>query len=216
MDNKDFTVHDRLGPVTVTGRLLVDKRFGSDKPRWTDMALYQIVETGSHWQVAVQCGGCTPPRRLAVGVTMLADAPVVCGGCQQTFSPITGEKERPFRYALEIIARSWVYHRHGGPCVKSRHAISRIADVKKSGGRWRNLYPCRRCNPPDLEEMGPNERIAEEREDCHVILCTDATSIVYKLYRRSGDISELAAKLLYEAAAKDDDIARALRSTRRI
>ncbi len=217
MENKEFTVHDRLGPLTVTGKLLVDQRFGSEhKTRWTDMALYQVVETAQDRRVTVSCQGCTPPRTLIVGVDTFSQAPIVCGQCQKSFTPDEKQRERPFRYALEIIARSWVYHRVDGPCATKRHKINTVSDVRKSAGRWRNLYPCQKCKAPDLADMRDDESIAEERQDSHVYLCPDATTIVRRLYHHSGQISQLAAKLLREAARKDPDIATAWKNQRRI
>lgn len=216
MNNKEFSVHDRLGPLTVTGSLLVDQRFGSDrKPRWTDMALYRIVETDHDARLTISCGGCNPPRVLLASPDALA-APIVCGNCEKPFAPDMRQQDKPFRYALEIIARSWVYHRVDGPCVKRRHKISTVGEVWDSNARWRNLLPCTRCKPDDLKSMRDDERIAEERQDPHVYLCSDASAIVKRLYHHSGEISEMAAKMLREAARLDPDIARAWRGSRRI
>lgn len=193
MELEEFTVHDRLGPVTITGALLSDQRYGSEtKPRWTDLALYRIVETRRSSSYAARGEG---PDRLVLE---------------------TNRRERPFRYALEIIARSWVYHDADGTCVKERHAISVVADVRMSGGRWRSLYPCPTCKPADLENMRPDDRIAEERQDTHLYLCSDANAVIKRLYRHSGEISVLAAKLLHEASTEDRNIAEALRRMRRI
>lgn len=213
MDNREFTVHDRLGPLTVTGQLLADQRFGSQdytrKPRYTDMALYGIVETQQNRRVTVSCQGCTPARSLLVSEVTLHDAPVVCGRCEKPFLPDASQEDEPFRYVLEVIARSWVYHDINGPCKKTRHSIQTVGDVYKSVERWRNLVPCNRCNPPDLQDMKDGERIAQERHDTHLYLCTDPLSIVKRLYHRSGEISVLAARLLREAAVKDPAIATA-------
>lgn len=217
MDFKEFTVQDRLGPLTVRGELLADRRFGADrKPRWTDLALYQVTTTVQDWRVTVACEGCQPARTLVVNAGTLSEAPIICGQCDKPFTPDERQREKPFRYALEIIARSWVYHRVPGPCVKKRHMITTVGEVEKSNERWRNLLACRTCTPVDLVDMNDNDRIAEERQDSHVYLCSDAITIVNRLYRHSGEISPLAAGLLREAAMKDPEIAAAVKSTRRI
>lgn len=218
MENKELTVHDRLGPLTVTGKLLVDQRFGSDrKPRWTDMALYQIVETNRDRRVTLSCEGCAPPRALVTNAITFAEAPIICGRCRKPFTPERHQQERPFRYALEIIARSWVYHDVNGPCIKPKHLITTVGKVKESpGGRWRNLLPCTRCHPADLEKLRESDRIGEERADTHVYLCSDAKAIVSRLYRHSGELSQMASRMLREAARKDPDIAAVLARPRRI
>lgn len=217
MENKEFTVHDRLGPVTVTGELLSDQRFGSDrKPRWTDLALYRVVETVHDWRLSLSCGGCSPPRMVLTSPDTLGEAQIICSECTKPFAPDGRQQDKPFRYALEIIARSWVYHRSPGPCVKRRHKITTVGDVRKSEGRWDNLFPCRVCKPLDLEDMRPDERIAEERSDTHVYLCSDAAAIVNRMYRHSGEISGMATRLMLEAAKKDPDIAMAWKRPRRI
>jgi hypothetical protein len=194
MEHKEFTVHDRLGPLTITGQLLSDQRFGSGrKPRWTDMVLYRLTRTERDYSRTARSSG--PDQRFVLEER---------------------RRESSFRYALEIIARSWVYHGATGPCVRERHTITTIGEVRGSPGRWKNLLPCTRCNPPDLEKMRDDEHIAEENPDAHLYLCYDARSLVKRLYRHSGEISELGAKLLNEAAMADSGIAVALRERRRI
>lgn len=194
MEHKEFIVHDRVGAVSIIGTLLSDQRFGSEtKPRWTDMALYRIIETRRSHSRTVR--GAAPGQPLFVE---------------------EDKREKPFRYALEIIARSWVYHDATGRCVKERHTVTTVGEARQSPGRWRQLYPCTVCNPPDLEKMDAGDRIAEENEELHLYLCSDASAVVKRLYRHSGEISVLAAKLLSESASKDRPLALALRRPRRI
>lgn len=218
MANREFTVHDRLGPLTVTGQLLSDQRYGGsfNTPRWTDMALYGIVETLQNRRVTVSCQGCAPARSLLVSESALLDAPVVCGRCEKPFILDGSQDDKPFRYVLEIIARSWVYHDVNSACRKSRHKIQTVSDVYESVERWRNLVPCNRCNPPDLQDMQDGDRIAQERHDTHLYLCSDADAIIQRLYHRSGEISVLAAKLLRAAAREDPSIALAWKRLRKI
>lgn len=170
-DVQEFTVRDQLGELTLRGRILADCRWGrSDKPRWTDMVLYGVVDP-----------------------------------------------ESEFKYALETIARSFVYHRVGGPCVRAGHPIRMIDEVKQSEHRWRWLVPCTRhgCRPPDLEKMRPSDRIAEEKDRHHLYLCKDPKDILRRLYKEKGEISGLAAKLLHMAAENDPEIATAWRDAPR-
>jgi hypothetical protein len=218
---KEFVVHDRLGELRVTGELLSEQRFGGDgtKLRWTDMALYAVTETvhDGRLAVTVECEGCVPSRVFTLGAEFYDQGAILCGLCGKPFIPSEQQADQPIRYALEVVARSVVYHRVGGPCVRKRHMITTVGDVKRSDYRWDNLTACDKpgCRPPDLEDMRDNEKIAEERTDPHVYACTDAASVITRLYRR-GEISGLAAKLLRESARKDPDIAKAMRNPRRI
>lgn len=124
-----------------------------------------------------------------------------------------------FRYALEITARSVVYHAVSGPCARpERHRITTIADVRKSPERWDTLIPCDRtgCEPEDLEKLNDNDQIAEEVEEPHAYLCVYAIDIIDRLYHHSGEISELAADMLNKAARNDSYIDRARKMRWRI
>lgn len=174
LEVKEFEVRDRMGPLTLRGKLLADCRYGSEsKLRWTDMALYKVVDRSSRYQ-----------------------------------------------YALEIIARSFVYHRANGPCLRKKHRITSIVMLRARAGenRWKALYPCTRsgCAPGDLEDLDDDYRIAEEQPDTHLYLCTRPADILDRLYRHSGHISELAAELLHKAAKEDPGIEMAWKKTRRV
>jgi hypothetical protein len=58
MELKEFVVHDRLpGPgLTIRGRQLALRkgRGYTTMPRWTDMALYEIVDPDSEWRYAFE------------------------------------------------------------------------------------------------------------------------------------------------------------------
>lgn len=221
MDHKEFTVRDRLGPLRFRGTLLSDKRWtAGQRPRWTDMALY-VVDAMAHdrtLKVRVECEGCRPVRTLSVEQGTFEEGPILCGRCEKPFIPADRQEEEPIRYALEITARSRVYHRVGSPCVRSKHKIRRVGEIEHDPERWAELLACREsgCRPGNLNDMDPADRIAEERDDPKIYLCTDASAVIRKLYRRNGEITELAAKLLRDAAAKDADIAAAVAGRRRI
>jgi len=130
---------------------------------------------------------------------------------------ITDQKS-PYQYALQITARSCVYHRIGGPCVDSRHRITTVEEVLKDEDRYDMLVSCRKpgCKAPDLDHMPEDSKIAEEVDDHHLFLCSNPADILRKLYRHKHEISPLAGDLLEEAALKDPRLAAAWKRTRRI
>lgn len=173
MEIKEFTVQDRMGDLTLTGRILSERRWEhrEHKTRWTDMVLYRVVD-----------------------------------------------KRSPYQYALQMIARSRVYHRFGGPCVKKHHRIRTVESVRKEPERWKGLSACwnNGCKPPELDLMNSDDVIAEERDEPHLLLCSNASDILDKLYHHKGEIGILAGSVLREAAKVDPFIAQAWKHTRRV
>ena len=136
LSTEEFVVHDGLGPgLTLRGRRLAytsgDDR--TEKYRWTDIAIYEVIDRSSHW-----------------------------------------------KYAIQVIAKSYVYHRVDSPCVSERHRIATIKHIRSSDHRWKNLYPCwkKDCTPPDLEHMTDDAQVAEEREEPSLYLCTNPADIL--------------------------------------
>lgn len=221
MEAQEFTVRDRLGPLRFRGQVLSDKRWDAGgKLRWTDMALY-AVEGMAHdrlLRVTVECGGCRPARSFQTEQKIFDEGAIICGLCGEVFSWAEHQEEEPIRYALEITARSRVYHRVGSSCVRSKHRVWTAADIARDPIRLKELSPCPEsgCRPAPLGQMRPNDRVAEERDSHQIYLFTNAAAIINKLYRRNGEITNLAAKLLKEAAVKDADIAAAMTDRRRI
>lgn len=219
MESKELTVHDRLGPIRFKGSLLSDKRWTlSRQVRWTDMALYAVdsMAHDSHLRTTLECEGCQPARLLLVGPETIDEGAILCGICAKPFVIAERQEEQPIRYALEITARSRVYHQLGSRCVRSKHRIRKVKEVEQDTARWGELVPCRDCRPSRLSQLGPDQYIAEERDEPQIYLCISAAAVINKLYRRNGEITELAAKLLKDAAVKDLDIAEAIDSRRRI
>lgn len=177
MEPSEFIVHDRLGPLTLRGYTLSDRRWkprrgdGLDRRRWTDMVLYRVEDPKS-----------------------------------------------PYQYALQITARSIVFHRPGGPCASPRHRIVTAAEVWKDSERCISLVPCRKpgCRPQELGLMDGQAKIAEEQDDHHLFLCTSASDILKKLYRQKGEISSLAGDVLEDAARVEPRIAQAWKTRRRV
>lgn len=215
---QEFTVRDRLGPVKFTGRILADCRYGRmDKPRWTDMALYEITDPQRTMRSVEEI-----ETELAQDLTKEPpfqelpeeQADALIGSMMPHIIPRIMNEQRPYRYVLEYIARSYVYHRADGPCARAHHRWTTVGHIKVSNHRWRNLFPCTRCKPEDLEDLDDNVRIAEEQEKSHPFVCTDAVDIVNHLYRKNGEITQLAAKVLIQAAGRDPEIRRAMKNRR--
>lgn len=220
MEVQEFTLRDRLGPLTFKGRILADARYGRlDKPRWTDMALYEITDPHSTQRSVKDI-----ERELIKDLSqedVFRELPrtrrtALFDSMMPHIIPRIVEEQPVYHYVLAYVARSFVYHRADGPCVRDRHRITRVRDVRFTDDdhRWHNLFPCNRCHPEDLEDMNGSDRIAEEKDKHHFDLCTDASDVIARLYRRNGTISDLAAKLLYEARENDPAIARAFKNRR--
>lgn len=130
------------------------------------------------------------------------------------------DRNSRWQYALEIIAQTCVYHRADGPCVRKRHRVLTVDELRTAVDtqRWKYLFPCERtgCAPADLEDMDGATRVAEERPDPHLYLCTKPSDILARIYQHSGQISELAAELLHKAAREDPSIAMAWKKMRRV
>jgi hypothetical protein len=207
---KEFTMSDRLGPLVVKGEILADYRHGTEnKPRWTDMALYKIVDSGASPRPSTVI-----TELVKKGMSNAQRASLA--GFMPRLVALVYDAQPSYQYAVEIIARSYVYHWVDGPCVKDRHLINTVSHVRESNHRWRYLSPCTRCKPVDLEEMALDTRIAEEASESHVVLCTSASDVVNRLYQRNGEISVMAAKMLRAAARHDPEIANVIHSTRKV
>lgn len=220
MQIEEFTVRDRLGPVVFKGQILADCRFAqSDKPRWTDMVLYGISDPASTRRSAQVI-----EQELIRDLSRLDPLREMPRGRRTDFLnslmphivPRLVDEQPVYQYVLSFIARSAMYHLASSDCVRDRHRISTAAQVRAENPEWRGMWPCRRCRPDDLHRLSPGVRIAEEKDKHHLYLCTDASDVLSRLYRRNGEISELAVELLTKAAATDPAIARAFSSTRRV
>lgn len=142
--------------------------------RWTDMALYRVVD---------------PPAAA--------------------------------EYAVHVVGRSVLYHRINGPCHRvdssARKGMVRTVLDLEDDPRYELL---RACGKPGcyaavplwhhLETLPGGARVAVEVERPSVLKCSDAPQVVDRLRDEGGDLSELALKLLREAAQKDEGIAAAM------
>lgn len=209
-DVKEFALRDRLGPLVVKGELIADSRFGSEtRPRWTDMALYRVADPG----------GVPRSKQFLHDIaadTMNNTQRAALAGVMPRLVNLLYDTQPIYHYVIEIVARSYVYHRFPGGCVKPRHHISTVAEIRESNHRWRNLFQCEKCRPPELEHMQTHQKVAEEKPESQVYLCTTASDIISRLQRRNGEISLLAARMLRKAAVHDPDIAAAIEAERRV
>lgn len=220
MQIEEFTVRDRLGPVVFKGQILADCRFAeSDKPRWTDMVLYGVSDPASTRRPAqvIEQELIRDLSREDLFREMPRGRRIdLLNSLMKHVVPRLVDEQPVYQYVLAFIARSSVYHLLSSDCVRDRHQINTVEQIRASNPGWRDLYPCRRCRPADLQRLSPGVQVAEEKDKHHLYLCTDASDVLSRLYRRNGEISELAVELLTEAATSDPAIARAFSSNRRV
>lgn len=121
-------------------------------------------------------------------------------------------------YAVHVVGRTVLYHRADGPCRKG--VIRTVLDLEDDA-RFDLLRPCQEpgCYPTTglwhhLEDLDGNTRIAMEQDRPSIFKCESATDVLDSLRDGAGVLSELALKLLSEAASKDDGIAYVLATER--
>lgn len=118
------------------------------------------------------------------------------------------------KYYVQIVGRSSVYHRDGGPC--SRGVSMLVGQVSQDEDRYDALNPCQLpgCSPEALEVLDDEDSIRVEVELYTLYKCRDAAGVVAALYghdRRPGRTpSRLSAKILQAASLVDKDIENAL------
>jgi hypothetical protein len=118
------------------------------------------------------------------------------------------------QYAVQIIGRSSVYHRVGGPC--SRGVTMLVGKLGEDDDRYQALKPCLRdgCKPVDLDDLKNSDSVKVEVNLSKLYECRDADEVVAATYshgRRDGkNRSGLSIKLLTAAAMVDAEIEQAL------
>lgn len=118
------------------------------------------------------------------------------------------------RYAVQIIGRSSVYHRVGGPC--SRGVSMLVGKLAEDDERYDALQPCQRigCQPVDLDDLKNHDSVKVEVNLSKLYECPDADEVVAATYshgRRDGKSrSGLSIKLLTAASMVDSEIEQAL------
>lgn len=175
----DIVVQDSWGPRSIRGWQIVDVSWTAEEARkrgyvrWTDIALYRVVNNSSA------------------------------------------------TYMIQILGRSVVYHRNGGPC--SNKGVSML--VGKLSDETEKTYlqavPCQEpgCKPEDLSNLQDHDRVQMEVTIPRLYRCKDAGEVVDVLFRHGrradGEPSNLNMKLLSAASALDPDIQLVLLNTER-
>lgn len=172
----EITVKDEAGPLKFYGQTIADLSWTYDDAyerghnRWTDIALYRVLEEGSS-----------------------------------------------YRYALQVVGRSVLYHRMNSPCRRGINTT--VGLIRRDEARYDALIPCPRpgCQPVDLDELTDNEMVAVEEDLPTLYRCSSAVEVVEVLQKRGhgGQMSGLNMKLL-QVASRDPEIAQAMLRTRRI
>lgn len=118
------------------------------------------------------------------------------------------DKTAPWKYVLQSIGRSVVYHVPGNPC--NRGIDSPVGILYEDRERYDNLLPCNvpGCRPKPLEDLDDHDRVSVEEDRYKLNRCTTPDDIMDAL-RIGGVISDLGQRLLVSAAAVDADIAEA-------
>lgn len=113
------------------------------------------------------------------------------------------------RYVLSVIGCSIIYHEHRSSC--GRGVATMIASLDDD--RYDELEPCRRCNPPDLDDI-PEERMVDvEQERYTVHICSTAAELIDQLRdpkSPSGAIGGPGQQLLGSAVKVDPELNRAM------
>lgn len=121
-----------------------------------------------------------------------------------------------YRYVIQVVGRSVVYHRPNGRCHKG--IAVPVSRLRLDEERYQNLAVCQICTPPDLEDMQDTDIVNAEEDLFTLHKCENADAVVKTMQNRvsRGSVSWLNVKLLQVAERGDADIAAALRQTRRL
>lgn len=115
-----------------------------------------------------------------------------------------------YRYGVQILGRSLVYHRDDSPCHKGmRMTVGKLAEDED---RYDGVDPCQApgCKPKDLQDLKSTDTIWVEMDLPKYYKCSDADDLVATLSRhgrRQGrPVSGLNMKALQQASLVDDDV----------
>jgi hypothetical protein len=135
------------------------------------------------------------------------------------------EEGSAYRYAIQIVGRSVVYHRPDSPCRRGiRMSVFRLLQDLE---RYDALEPCDKtgCQPSDLDELNDDALVAVENDLPTLHRCETAEDVIRVMYTegpgaRRGDtqetLSKLSSRLLQQASMVDKDIENALMMKRRL
>jgi len=127
------------------------------------------------------------------------------------------EPDSEYMYVLQVVGRSVLYHRTGGPC---RSGINLpVSMVMRDEERYRELKACPDCNPKDLDYLEESESVAVEEDLPTLHRCRTAREFVNVMndrISRERNKNGLSMKLLKVASAVDPNIAAEQVKTRRL
>lgn len=122
----------------------------------------------------------------------------------------------PFAYMIQVVGRSVVYHKNGGPCRRGVNLL--VGSLVQDEARYDALEACQEpgCEPTDLDDLSDSDKVSVEVDIPSLHKCKDAAEAVKILYDRGGRERESgpSIKLLQAAAIVDEDIAAAMMQVR--
>jgi hypothetical protein len=122
------------------------------------------------------------------------------------------DPKSPFEYALQIIARSLLYHKVVGGC--RRGVAVPVSHLAKDMVRYEFLTACPEpgCNPPELDNLQDNDLVSSEEPIYTLHRCRDADELALVLDKRSrmGAPSGINMKLKQVASQMDPAIEMAI------
>lgn len=123
-------------------------------------------------------------------------------------------EDSPYQYALQIVGRSVVYHRPGGPCRRGvRKTVEKLAENED---RFYTLRPCtkRGCYRGvsvafllEKTEEQDQDVLAVETDRYTLHKCEDPQGVIDALRDENGVVSGLGQQLLDAACDEDPTIA---------
>ncbi len=128
------------------------------------------------------------------------------------------ESDSPYEYVIQIVGRSVLYHRSGGPCPQGTGTT--VRRLRQDEARYAALLSCNEtgCQPEDLEDLKDSDMVSVEGDWFTLIKCRDAADTVHAIQNREGreQMGKLSAKLLQVASWSDEGIKQAMIKTRRL
>lgn len=116
----------------------------------------------------------------------------------------------PYKYGVQILGRSSLYHRDGGSCAKGvRMSVAKLAEDDE---RYDGVDPCQvpGCRPKDLEKLQNGDFVWVEVDLPRFYRCRDVDALLGELVHRNRrlgkPVSNLNLRLLNKASLVDDDI----------
>jgi hypothetical protein len=118
-----------------------------------------------------------------------------------------------YRYVLQVVMRSLVYHAVDGCSRGVKTTVERIKTVDPQ--RYQDLEPCTKCEPGDVDKMEDTDRICVERDVYFAYECPTAGDVVDHL-TKNGRVTAPGGRLLGSAALLDPAFDEAMLPSRKI